>query len=100
MERKLIFMSDECVEKTECVKMLFNEYKLLREEIITLSALHNKLVTFAITSVITIVGASVFVEGQRDSYLVMLVSYAILIPMIYRIAYSRRARMKISAYMI
>ena len=76
--------------------MMFNEYKMLRDEITYHMKLHNTLVTFTITSVVAVLGITL----SLDNVYYLLLPFAILIPMSARISYYRRAMTKLSAYMI
>jgi len=77
--------------------MLFNEYKMLRDEILQLISLQNTLVTFTVTSYVILVGSLYSLDS--NVYLFLL-PFVILIPMITRVAYYRRSLIQKSAYMI
>lgn len=72
------------------------EYDNLREEINQKIELHNKLLTFTITTVIAIL---TFAISKNNSFL-YLMPLGVILPMSMRIAYYRIAMAKLSSYMI
>jgi len=75
--------------------IIFNEYKLLHSEIMYNHTVQNTLSTFTIASVVTILGFAI-----SNHYMLSLLPFVVIIPMMIRIFYCRRATSKISAYMI
>ena len=78
---------------------LFSEYSFLKTEINNHSVRHNNLVTFTITSVVTIIGLAFTINNEYIVYLTLL-PFVILVPMAARIARSRKSIALVAAYMI
>lgn len=79
-------------------KMIFEEYKFLRDETIMYTKINNDLLNFAITSTITLLSVSLLYS--EVSIFLPLLAYFIIIPIQLRIKHYRNAIMRISAYMI
>ena len=72
------------------------EYDNLRNEINQLISLHNTLLTFTITAVVTILTIAL----SENMTILYLIPFCIIIPMSMRIAYYRSSMAKLAAYMI
>lgn len=72
------------------------EYDYIKAEIQNKIELHNKLITFTITTVVAVLA---FAFSEKDPFL-FLTPFCILIPMSSRITYYRLALSKLSAYAI
>lgn len=78
------------------VENQIKEYDYLHNEISQKIELHNKLITFTITTVVAILSFAL----SKDNYLLYLMPFGIILPISMRIAYYRSAMVKLSAYMI
>jgi len=74
--------------------MQFEEYKILKNEIDTITAQRNTLTTFTITSVMAILA---FTFNSTEPY-IALTAYLIIIPVQFRILFLGHSIMKISSY--
>jgi hypothetical protein len=77
-------------------KMLYNEYKFLRDEIHYYINLNTTLTTFSITVVAGIIALGV---NNKNAF-IFLLSFIIIIPLFYRIQYNKDAISRLSAYLI
>ena len=83
------------------------EYEFLRNEIMQKVELHNKLITFTITTtltILTIAFSGLTLELSQDFFVdnsvLFIIPLLIIIPISLRIAYYRNAMSKLSAYII
>lgn len=76
--------------------LIQKEYEILRQEIEQKMSLHNTLLTFTITSTILVLTVAV----SEEEPILYLFPFCIIIPMLLRIAYYKKALAKLSAYMI
>ena len=72
------------------------EYSSLRDEIQKKIDLHNKLITFTITTAVAIIA---FVYNQKNPYMLLMPLFVIL-PLSSRVAYYRNSISKMAAYLI
>ena len=77
-------------------ELICKEYEILHDEIQQKIALQNNLLIFMITATLTII--TIAVESKNS--LLYLFPFFIIIPIMNRIAYYRKAIAKISSYMI
>lgn len=77
-------------------EIVIKEYEDLRDEIKQKIKLHNSLITFMITTVVAVLAFAL--EGENS--LLYLLPFAIIIPISMRIAYYKKAMVKLTAYII